>query len=177
MKQALLIIDVQTIMFTEDGGVWNGDKVISNIQTLLNKARSRNTPVIYIQHNTRNKEPMAIGSTPWEIDNRIKPLESEIVIAKTSWDSFLETNLESVLSEMAIDRLIITGMQTDFCVDTTVRRAYSVGFRNNIVVSDGHTTFDTKILKGQQIVEHHNSIWGGRFAKLIEAKDVHFLNT
>lgn len=172
--KGLLIIDVQNVMFTEEGGVWNGDAVVENIGLLLERARRKFAPVVYIQHNTGSDGLLALGSDAWRIDRRIKPRDGEPVVAKTSWDSFLDTELESVLRNAGITRLVIAGMQTEFCVDTTVRRAYSAGYRDNIVASDGHTTFNSSVLSGSRIVDHHNSIWEGRFAGLMKADEIEF---
>ncbi|MFS1513798.1 cysteine hydrolase family protein [Chengkuizengella sp. SCS-71B] len=171
-KTALLIIDVQVIMFTYDGGsLYNGDKVLHNIQELLARARSNNIPVFFIQHT---EAPNLIdGKEGWPIHPKITPLENEMVIQKNYCDSFFQTDLHENLQEKGIENLIIVGMQSEFCVDTTCRRAFSLGY-NNVLIEDGHSTFDTKILKAKQIIEHHNSILGGRFAELKAAKEIQF---
>lgn len=171
MKTAFVIIDVQNIMFEYEGGVSNGDVVVDNIQSLLVRARGKSIPVIFIQH-TADEGPFKPGNDLWEIHEKIKPLDDEIVIRKYSWDSFLDTALDDKLKTLGTGKLIIAGMQTEFCVDTTIRRAYSAGYTENIVVSDGHATFDTEELTGAQIVSHHNSIWGGRFATLKTSSEI-----
>ena len=173
MKSALLIIDVQNIMFRYGGGVYRGKEVLSNIQKLLSKARSESVPVIFIQH-TEEEGPFEIGNSERDIHKDIKPEEGELVIPKSSWDSFLNTTLEAELQNLEIEKLVIVGMQTDFCVDTSIRRAYSLGYQNNVVVRDGHSTFDTDVLKGSQIIDHHNLIWGGRFATLKMTDEIEF---
>ncbi|MFJ8526575.1 hypothetical protein [Bacillus sp. NPDC094106] len=65
-------------------------------------------------------------------------------------------------------------MQTQFCVDTTCRRAYSIGYKENILVKDAHSTFDTAVLSASQIVEHHNNTLGGRFVTLKETSEIMF---
>lgn len=73
--------------------------------------------------------------------------------------------------KLGTEELIIAGMQTEFCLDTTLRRAYSMGYRN-CVVSDAHTTFDSKTLKADQIISHHHRIWEGRFARLMSTLEI-----
>ena len=97
----------------------------------------------------------------------------DIIIEKTSWDAFYNTKLLEVLDNDRIKELIIVGMQTEFCIDTTIRSAYSYGFFTALV-SDAHSTFDSKVLTGEKIVNHHNSIIDGRFAKLIKTKEIKF---
>jgi nicotinamidase-related amidase len=82
----------------------------------------------------------------------------DTVVHKRSCDAFLDTTLEQVLRESGIDRLIITGCATDYCVDTTVRAALARGWPT-IVPSDGHTTADRPHLSATQIIAHHNAIW------------------
>jgi nicotinamidase-related amidase len=74
---------------------------------------------------------------------------------------------------MGIKNLVIVGVQTEFCVDTTCRTAFSLGYKN-ILVSDGHSTFDSPILTAAQIIEHHNGIIGGLFAELKKTEEVEF---
>jgi len=71
-----------------------------------------------------------------------------------SWD----TDLEEFLRARSIDRLIVTGCATDYCVDTTVRSALARGYPTT-VPSDGHTTSDRPHLAAAKIIEHHNAIW------------------
>ncbi len=65
-------------------------------------------------------------------------------------------------------------MQTEFCLDTTCRRAYSLGYKENILVKDAHSTFDTDVLSADKIIEHHNNILGGRFVTLKESREIIF---
>ena len=72
---------------------------------------------------------------------------------------------------MGVKNLIITGMQTEYCVDTTCRRAYSLGYRVTLV-KDAHSTWGTDLLTAPQIIAHHNEVLGGWFAKLKEADEI-----
>ena len=82
----------------------------------------------------------------------------DAIVRKRSCDAFLDTTLEAVLRESGIDRLIITGCATDYCVDTTVRAALARGWPT-VVPADGHTTADRPHLSAAQIIAHHNAIW------------------
>ena len=68
---------------------------------------------------------------------------------------FTATDLQTTLKESAIIDLIICGLQSDFCIDTTTRRALALGYPV-VLVSDGHSTIDNKVLSGAQISAHHN---------------------
>jgi len=113
------------------------------------------------------------GTPGWPIHPAIAPHEGELVIQKPTLDSFYKTNLESKLKSRGIKKLMIMGIQTDWCVDTTVRRAYSLEY-DVTVVEDGHTKVDTEVLKAPQIIAHHNSTFSGRFAKLVKADQTDF---
>ena len=95
------------------------------------------------------------------------------MVQKRHPDAFQETTLRELLELRGIRRLVLTGMQTEYCVDTTCRRAYSLGY-DVTLVSDAHTTWDTEHLTASQIIAHHNDTLGGWFAKLKAASDIAF---
>jgi len=81
-------------------------------------------------------------------------------VHKTSCDSFFETDLEARLRARGVTHLIVGGCMTQFCVDTTVRRAVSLGF-DVTLIADGHTTADMGRLSFEEIVIHHNMLLDG----------------
>ncbi|WP_160671500.1 cysteine hydrolase family protein [Clostridium sp. C8-1-8] len=173
---ALLIVDVQVAMFSyEDQALYNGEKVLDNIVLLLEKARKSDVPVIFIQHTSEEDDEYNRAKPTWHIHPRIAPLTSETVVEKTTWDSFYKTRLEQVLEEKGIKKLIIMGMQTEFCLDTTCRAAYSKGYHDNVLVRDANSTFDGPVLTADKIVEHHNTLLGGRFVKSMYTDEIEFL--
>ena len=170
----LLIIDVQVAMFSDqDFPLYKGDQLIENIRYLLDKARATNKPVFFVQHTGTDEGEFGKRKPTWKIDPRIKPLDSETIIFKRTPDSFHQTSLHEELQKKFISKLVIVGCQTEFCVDTTCRRAFSMGY-DSILVEDAHSTFDSKILTAPQIIEHHNGILGGSFLKLKHARDIDF---
>lgn len=173
-QSVLLMIDVQQAMFMYDEKLYREQEVVEHLQQLLTKARAAGTPVIFIQHTSETDEDFQENSIGWAIADVVLPLPHERIVRKTSWDSFYQTELGDVLKELGADRLIIAGMQTEFCLDTTCRNAYSLGYQNNVLVSDAHSTFNSKVLSGEQIVAHHNEMLGNRFVRLLATEDVHF---
>ena len=171
-KSALIIIDVQNGMFHEGNAVNNGDLLIHNLQYLIAKARSNHTPIFYIQHNAAAGRPLENGTKGWEIHPEIAPQEKDTIIQKKMPDSFLKTNLEEELKKQQINHLIITGIQTEVCVDTTCRRAFSMGYKVTLV-SDTHRTWETEDLTAEQIIKHHNGVlrW---FADVKPFKEISF---
>jgi nicotinamidase-related amidase len=176
-KAALLIIDVQLGIFMRknyDGmAIYNEELFIKNLRTLINKAKTVNAPVIYIQHMYRDFPPMEKGQPAWDVLPDIKPEPDDIIIEKHHADAFHESALQEILCNLGVTNLIITGLQTAYCVDTTCRRAYSMGYKN-ILVSDGHSTLDSEILSAEQIIAHHNQVLGSQFAALKTTDEVTF---
>ncbi|MFP7484300.1 cysteine hydrolase family protein [Priestia filamentosa] len=175
-KTALLLVDIQNIMFSYEGGtVWNEQQVLRNISSLLTKARQSNITIIHIQHTDPSSDSMlSEGKFTWEIHRDVRPLPAEIVVRKDSWDAFYQTILHNKLQELGIRNLVIAGMQTEFCLDTTCRRAYSLGYKENILVKDAHSTFDMDVLSADKIIKHNNNILGGRFVTLKESREIIF---
>lgn len=158
-KTALLIIDAQVGLLTPGNQKpHNSNEVLKNIKALLDKAREKKLPVVYVQHTS--KGAFDKGNKAWEICSEVAPVTGEPVIEKTEWNSFYGTKLEEVLRDLGVENLIITGMKTEFCVDTTCRAAYSAGY-GLILVTDAHTTSDSYILSADKIISHHNSILRG----------------
>lgn len=176
-KTALLIIDVQLGIFMRknyDGlAIYKEESLIANIKTLYTRAKSANAPVIYIQHMYKDFPPMQKGQPLWEVHPDIKPEQNDIVIEKYHADAFYETILDDTLKTLDIANLVITGLQTAYCVDTTCRRAHSLGYRN-ILATDGHSTWGSDILTAEQIIAHHNSVLGSQFAELAASDEITF---
>ncbi|MEX2462329.1 MAG: cysteine hydrolase family protein [Paenibacillaceae bacterium] len=172
-QTALLIIDAQTAMFTyEDAKLYNEQPVLANLVRLIEKARLSDILVIFIQHTSLNEtDEFYKGRLTWEIYPVLAPRLDELVIPKTTWDAFHLTSLNDELQKRNIHSLIIAGMQTEYCLDTSCRRAFSMGYES-VLVSDAHSTFDSKTLLASQIIQHHNGVIGGRFARLKTTSEV-----
>jgi nicotinamidase-related amidase len=80
----------------------------------------------------------------------------DLRVRKSTPDSFLHTNLEEILREHSVTDLIICGMHTEFCVDTTTRRALALGYPV-ILVDDAHTTEGNSYLSPREVIQHHNA--------------------
>ncbi|MEZ4677777.1 MAG: cysteine hydrolase family protein [Caldilineaceae bacterium] len=172
-KQALLIIDVQNCMFNPEAPVHNHDVLLANLRTLIDRARSSATSVIYIQHCGPDGAPHAPGLPGWEIHPAIAPQPGEPIVQKRTPDSFHETTLRAELDSRSIEELVVCGIQTDYCVDTTTRRAASESYGVTLV-TDAHSTWGDSGLSAQQIIDHHNQVLGNWFAKLQPTGEISF---
>ncbi|QHW31220.1 cysteine hydrolase [Paenibacillus rhizovicinus] len=168
-KKALLIIDVQLAMFDEAAPVDQGERLLEKLQTVISRARVSGTPIVYIQHNEGPGTPLESGTTGWEVHPAIRPEAHDLVIQKETPDSFYRTPLKQELDARGIHELILAGIQTEICVDTTCRSAFSHGY-NVTLLRDAHSTWSTDELSAKQIISHHNNVlrW---FAELKDSAD------
>jgi nicotinamidase-related amidase len=172
--EALVIIDVQSGMFAfPEMQPFDGEATVQRIAALLSAARLSETSVFFIQHAGEAGHPLEPGTEGFPFHAALTPLASESVVIKRHCNAFQETDLEALLRSAGIGRLLVTGMQSNYCVDSFVRAAAERGFAIRLV-ADGHTTFDTPLLMGQQIVAHHNQTLEGTFAQLVNANNVLF---
>lgn len=162
-KAALVIIDSQENIFGRgDQAAWRAAETLHNIRLLLDKARETGMPVVYVQHED---EGLPRGTDGWRICHEIAPRAGEPVVEKHTMDSFYRTELDAVLKRLGVKTLILCGMQTEYCVDTACRRAYTMGY-DAFLVSDGHASRDNGHLTGAQIVAHHNMILKSEFLQV-----------
>jgi nicotinamidase-related amidase len=172
---ALLVIDVQNGVVT---GNHARDAVVANIGSLVERARREEVPVVWVQHAD---EGLAKGTEEWEIVPELSPGDAEPRVYKNYGDSFEDTTLESVLSDLRVGRLVVVGAQTDACIRSTLHGAFTRGY-DATLVSDAHTTEDQTEWGApppDQVIAHTNLYWTyqsapGRKAGTVETKDVDF---
>ena len=173
---ALLVIDVQNGIVA---GAYNRDGVIGNISTLIDKARAENVPVLWVQHS--DDGDLALGSESWQFVPELVRGDSEPVVHKRYADSFEETDLEKLLAEQRVGRLVVTGAQTDECIRSTIHGAFTRGY-DVTLVGDAHTTEDLTEYgapRPEQVVAHTNLYWRyhkapGRQAGTVDTAEVSF---
>jgi nicotinamidase-related amidase len=167
---ALLVIDVQTGLFDE--GAYKADDLLANVNTLTTQARKARVPVIYVQHKADDPQDSLHPDNPGHVIHPpIAPQPGELVVQKTTPDSFHETILRQELEARGIQKLIIAGMQTDYCVNATTRRAVQLGY-DVTLVSDAHTTGDGATT--QQVIDDHNRDLEKEGAHLVTTDKVTF---
>ena len=129
--------------------------MISRINLVSAKARAAGIPVIFIQHESENGY-LESGTPAWQLAQGLHTEPTDLCIRKTTPDSFLRTDLEATLQARGITGLIVCGMHTEFCVDTTTRRALALGYPV-ILVEDAHTTEGNEYVTPRQVIQHHNA--------------------
>jgi nicotinamidase-related amidase len=155
---AVVVIDVQQAFFSGPNASYRGAEVIDGINRLSAAARAAGAPVFIVQHDEADDPEIVYGSEGWQLPASLVRTSEDILVRKSVGDSFQETPLKAHLDRLGIDRLLICGYATEFCIDTGARRAALLGYRTT-VVSDLHTTQQTSDLSPEQIVAHHNRVW------------------
>lgn len=178
MSKALIIIDIQNDYF--QGGnceLVNSEEASLKAKKLLEYFRKNSLPVFHIQHiNVKKGATFFLPDTKGvQIHENVKPLDNEIIIEKNFPNSFLQTDLETKLENQNIKELVICGMMSHMCVDSTTRAAFDLGF-DVTVAYDACTTknleFNGKIIKHSDV---HNSFMAALkavFAKLETVEDI-----
>jgi len=172
---ALLVVDVQNNVVARAHA---RDTVVANIGGLVEKAREKRVPVVWVQHT---EDHLPRGSDAWRIVPELTPDDAEPRVEKSYSDSFEDTALETVLAGLGVGRLIVVGAQTDQCIRATLHGALVRGY-DATLVSDAHTTEDATEWGApppEQVIAHTNLYWTyetapGRTAGTVAAKDVNF---
>ncbi len=172
---ALLVVDVQNGVMA---GAHDRDLVVANIAALVDKARGEAVPVVWVQHSS---EELAEGSERWQYVPELVRDESEPVVHKRYGDSFEDTELETLLADRQVGRVIVAGAQTDACIRSTLHGAIVRGY-DATLVSDAHTTEDLTEWGAptpDKVISHTNLYWQfqtapGRTAGTVTTESVDF---
>lgn len=154
MKQAILVIDVQQALFDVSPPPHEADAVITRINAMCARGRAANVPVFLIQHE--DQKSLLFGASGWKLQISLVTVQDDIVVRKKTPDAFLNTTLANLLEQHGIKQVVIAGYASEFCIDTTVRRAAALGYEV-VIASDAHTTHDKAHASGAFIREHHNA--------------------
>jgi nicotinamidase-related amidase len=172
---AVLVVDVQNGVVAD---AHERDGVVANIGSLVERARREQVPVVWVQHSD---DGLVHGSDEWKIVPELAPGGAEPLIEKHYGDAFEDTPLETVLSGLAVGRLVIAGAETDACIRSTLHGALTRGY-DATLVSDAHTANDQTQWGApppEQVIAHTNLYWSfttapGRKAGTVTTEDVAF---
>ena len=172
---ALLVIDVQNDVI---GGAHRRDEVVETIRGLVDRARDARVPVVWIQHSDEN---VPYGSDGWQYVPELTRNDEEPLVPKEYADAFEATELEAVLADARVGRIVVTGSQTDECIRATIHGGLVRGY-DVTLVGDAHTTEDLSDWGAPTpdlVIAHTNLYWSnhrapGRTAEVVDAADVDF---
>jgi nicotinamidase-related amidase len=132
MNQALVLVDIQKDYFTGGRMTLDGaDAAADNAALLLERFRARGWPLFHVQHlSTRPNATFFIPATDGvEFHHAVAPRADELVIQKNFPNAFRATKLDTELRSRGITEIVVAGMMTHMCIDTTVRAAFDLGFK------------------------------------------------
>ncbi len=151
-SSALLVIDMQEFFLNEKSHafIFASKAIISNVNDLIEAFRRCNLPVIFTRHSYKENEEPGIMGKWWgdvirendphsKIIHSLAPKEEEVILRKTRYSAFYNTELEDILKRQSIESLVITGVMTHLCCETTAREAFMRDYEVYFVV-DGTAT-------------------------------------
>jgi nicotinamidase-related amidase len=172
-RTALILIDLQVGNLTGPYALPTADALLNTAADLLGRAREANITVAHVQNIGGPGDPDDPELEGFALHPAVTPRDGEIAVRKRTPDAFLDSGLHNALRLQAIKRVVMAGLPTEFAVDTTVRRAFSLGYRVTLA-ADGHSTWPSRQLTAAQIVDHHNRLLADWFAEVLPAADIHF---
>jgi len=169
-RTGLVIIDVQTALVDE--GPEDQGPFLDRLVRLLDAARTTGTPVLHVQHCGPVGDELEPETAGWQIASAVAPTGGEPVFAKHFNSAFRSTGLEDWLRTRQLTTLVICGMQTEHCIDASIKAAFDRGFQ--VVVPEGaHTTFANGGFSAGQLREfYQNRIWKDRYAAVKPVDEV-----
>jgi nicotinamidase-related amidase len=177
MTPALLVIDLQRTLCEGRWAIADAAGVVARTNGLAQRARAAGVPVTWVQH-AADDEAMRHGSAGWQLADGLDVQPGDLHVHKRGSDAFHETDLQALLQSRGVDTLVVCGAQSDFCVDSTVRRALALGFAV-VMASDAISTLDNDVIAASQITAHHLATLAnlesyGPRARPVAAADVRF---
>lgn len=166
----LLVIDIQKGIMDDE--LFEFEKVKNNIKILLDTARAHHKKVIYVQHDDGPGSGFSVGDEDFEIFDELAPQEGEPIFIKTV-NSALHpsTGLAEVLKANGERRIMVVGLQTNYCIDSTIRTGFDNGFEM-IVPEYANSTFDNDYMSAETCYNYYNEeLWPGRFATCVDMEE------
>ena len=163
----LLVIDIQKGI--TDNRLYNFESFIDNTKRIIDAARANQIEVIYFQHDDGPGTGFSIGDEDFEIANQVTPMDEEKVFVKDINSCFgNEEFVDYIKNE---DTLMVVGLQTNFCVDATVKSAFERGYK--VIIPQGaNSTFDNDYMTGEVTYKYYNDMmWPERFATCMPVED------
>ena len=161
----LLVVDTQKAITNAD--LYNFDVFENSVKRLIAAARENGVEVIYIRHDDGAGTELTRGADGFEIHEGFEPEQGELIFDKTVNSAFKETGLLEYLQGKNEQTVIVAGLQTDYCIDATVKCGFEHGF-NMIVTEYANSTFDNAFMSAEASYKYYNEfMWKGRYAECI----------
>lgn len=158
----LLIVDVQKAIVDEQ--LYAFHNFVENVSKLIEIARKNNIEVVYVRHDDGLGSDLSNGQEGFEIYEAFKPNSGELIFDKSVNSAFKESGLLEYLRNKGEKSIIIAGLQTDYCIDASVKAGFEHGF-TMIVPKKANTTLDNSYLTASQLYDYYNNyMWHERYA-------------
>jgi nicotinamidase-related amidase len=168
-RPALLVIDVQKGLFEHETPIYEADRLLANIQMLIDRAHAAGTPVFYIQHSTDTV--LLEGTDEWNLHPSMRPLPTDHLLRKHHGNAFEDTSLKADLDALHVGRVVIVGLLTKNCVQATCYGAHDLGY-DVTLVQDGHSNYSEHA--GEIIEEENEKLSREGIVHLQRAAEVSF---
>jgi nicotinamidase-related amidase len=176
-KAAVLVVDVQAGVME---GAWDADRIVSNVAQVVQRARSQQVPVVWVQHSD---DELVRGSDAWSLVPELVPDEGEPVVHKSYNSAFEATGLEEELDRLGASHVVLAGAATNWCIRATAYGALDRGY-DLTLVRDAHTTETMELddgtkVEASSIIDDLNTCmtwveYPGRSSATASAADVDF---
>lgn len=167
---ALIIIDVQQALVAAHPA--NEECFLTALGQLVDAARRAGVPVLHVRHDGGPGDELERGTEGWREHPVVASLADEVDIDKRFNSAFRQTELHERLQALGAHRLILCGMQTEFCFDVSVKVAFELGF-DVTIPREAVTTFDTDFASGEALTTYFaNQIWHNRYAQVKPVAEV-----
>ena len=153
----LLVVDMQKGIVDEE--LYDYENFMNRTVTLIDAARKNNVEVIFVQYDAGEDSGLSVGDEDFEIIDEIRPKEGEKVFVKKINSCFGNKDFREYMEKQEDKRLMIIGLQTNYCIDATVKSAFERGFE--VIIPEGtNTTFDNDYMTGETTVRYYNDdVW------------------
>ncbi len=153
----LLVIDLQKGIVDED--LYAYDTFLDRTIRLIDAARNQGVEVVFVQHDAGPGSGLTAGDGDFEIIDQARPRPGEKVYVKTINSCFGNRDFLEYMERQEDKRLMIVGLQTNYCVDATVKSAFERGFE--VIIPEGtNSTFDNNYMTGETTVRYYNEdVW------------------
>ncbi len=166
----LLVVDTQKLLVNSE--LHGFENFIKNIRELIDTARTNSIEIIYVVHDGGVESDLTDGKDGFEIYEYFKPMKHEKVFVKNVNSSFRGTGLLEYLRGKNENDIIVVGLQTDKCIDATIKCGFEHGF-NMIVPSYANSTVDNDFINGEQSYKYYNEfMWKDRYAECMSMDEV-----
>lgn len=164
----LLVVDTQKAI--TNSKLYQFDLLEARIKELINTARNNEIEVIFVRHDDGIGYELTKGNEGFEIYEGFLPADNEIIFDKYVNSSFKGTGLLEYLRKKEENTIIVVGLQTDYCIDATVKAGFEHGFKM-IVPANTNSTFDNQYMTAEQTYRYYNEfMWNKRYAECISFK-------